>query len=64
MAPFSSYTGETISCSNSPSAVGVTLMNLGLEALTSATLEMFVTGNSVLSATTGAATSTPTAWKT
>lgn len=43
------YTGETISCSNSPSAVGVTLMNLGLEALTSATLEMFVNGNSVLS---------------
>lgn len=44
-----SYTGETISCSNSPSAISVMLMNLGTENLTSATLELFVNGNSVLS---------------
>ncbi len=44
-----SYTGETISCSNSPSAISVQMMNLGLDNLTSATLEMFVGGNSVMS---------------
>lgn len=43
------YTGETISCSNSPSAISATLMNLGTEALTSATLELFINGNSALS---------------
>ena len=43
------YTGETISCSGSPSAISATLMNLGTEALTSATLELFINGNSVMS---------------
>ena len=43
------YTGETISCSGSPSAISANLMNLGTEALTSATLELFINGNSVLS---------------
>jgi hypothetical protein len=44
-----SYTGETITCSNSPSAVSVQLMNLGLDNLTSATLELFIDGSSVMS---------------
>jgi len=43
------YTGETISCSNSPSAVSASLMNLGTQPLTNATLELFINGNSVLS---------------
>ncbi len=43
------YTGETISCSGSASAISVNLMNLGLDNLTSATLELFIGGNSVLS---------------
>ena len=44
-----SYTGETISCSNSPSAISAQLMNLGLDNLTSATLELYIDGASVLS---------------
>ena len=44
-----SYTGETITCSGAPTAVSVQLMNLGLDNLTSATLECMVDGNSVLS---------------
>ena len=44
-----SYTGETISCSGSPSAVSAQLMNLGLDNLTSATLELYIDGASVLS---------------
>ena len=44
-----SYTGETISCSGNPSAISAMLMNLGLDNLTSATLELIVGGNSVLS---------------
>lgn len=44
-----SYTGETITCSGSPSAVSAQLMNLGTENLTSATLDLMVDGNSVLS---------------
>ncbi len=43
------YTGETISCSGSPSAISVTLMNLGLDNLTGATLELLIGGNSVMS---------------
>ena len=43
------YTGETISCSGSPSAISVNLMNLGLDNLTAATLELFIGGNSVMS---------------
>ena len=44
-----SYTGETISCSGSPSAISAQLMNLGLDNLTSATLELYINGASVLS---------------
>ena len=44
-----SYTGETISCSGSPSAVSAQLINLGINNLTSATLELYISGASVLS---------------
>ena len=43
------YTGETITCGGSPVAISATMMNLGLDNLTNATLELFVNGNSVLS---------------
>ena len=43
------YTGEVITCSGSPTAISANMMNAGLENLTSATLELFVDGNSVLS---------------
>ena len=43
------YTGETITCSGAATAVSVQLMNLGLDNLTSVTLECMVDGNSIMS---------------